>query len=110
MTYRELTEDVHTYLEALTKEYEIQLELRFESGRGYFFRIPFAELEDRLLPEVFVNVVKRKKFVEFSTLELTMRNAKVWITGFAHLSGPSSQSFFFYWKHMNLPTVRLASH
>ncbi|KAI5795133.1 muts domain V-domain-containing protein [Geopyxis carbonaria] len=77
VTYKELTEDVHTYLEALTKEYEIQLELRFESGRGYFFRVPFADIEDRLLPEVFVNVVKRKKFLEFSTLELTMRNAKI---------------------------------
>lgn len=64
-------------MEALAKETEFALELRFESGRGYYIRLPACDLEDRDLQDVFINVVRRKKYVEFSTLELMKRNAKV---------------------------------
>jgi DNA mismatch repair protein MSH4 len=76
-TYKEATEDVHTLVEEISKEYDLQLELRFESGRGYYLRLPSSDLEDRSLPAVFVNVVKRKRFVEMTTLELMKRNLKV---------------------------------
>jgi DNA mismatch repair protein MSH4 len=68
---------VHTLVEELSKEHNFPLELRFESARGYFLRLPSVDLEDRALPIIFVNVVKRKKFVELTTLELMKRNAKV---------------------------------
>jgi DNA mismatch repair protein MSH4 len=76
-TYKEATEDVHTLVEELTKEYELPLELRFEAGRGYYFRLLATELEDKPLPEVFVNVIKKKKWVEMSTLDMMKRNGKV---------------------------------
>ncbi|KAF8543611.1 DNA mismatch repair protein Msh4 [Trichophaea hybrida] len=76
-TYKEATEDVHTLVEGISKEHDLQLELRFESGRGYYFRLPSSDLEDRSLPAVFVNVVKRKRFVEMTTLELMKRNLKI---------------------------------
>lgn len=68
---------MHTLVEEISKEYDLQLELRFESGRGYYLRLPSSDLEDRSLPAVFVNVVKRKRFVELTTLDLMKRNLKV---------------------------------
>lgn len=54
-------------------------ELKFENGRGYYLRLAALDLEDRALPASFINVVegKGKKMVEFTTLELLKRNAKV---------------------------------
>ncbi len=68
---------MHTLVQELSDEHDLPLELKFESGRGYYLRLPPAELEDRLLPVVFVNVVKRRKVIELTTLELVKRNAKV---------------------------------
>ncbi|KAA8909324.1 muts domain V-domain-containing protein [Sphaerosporella brunnea] len=76
-TYKEATEDVHKLVEEITTEHDILFELRFEAARGYFLRIPASDIEDRSLPPVFVNVVKRKRFVELSTLELMKRNKKI---------------------------------
>jgi DNA mismatch repair protein MSH4 len=76
-TYKEATEDVHTLVEEIITEHDLQFELRFEAGRGYFLRLPASDLDDKVLPPVFVNVVKRKRFVELTTLELLKRNKKV---------------------------------
>lgn len=76
-TYKEVTEDVLQLVQELTEEYNFPLELRFENGRGYYLRLSALDLEDKALPGVFVNIVDRKKMVEFTTLELVKRNAKI---------------------------------
>jgi DNA mismatch repair ATPase MutS len=76
-TYKEATEDVHKLVEEISKEQDLLFELKFEAGRGYFLRLPASDVEERTLPSVFVNVVKRKRFVELTTLELMKRNKKV---------------------------------
>lgn len=76
-TYKEATEDVHSFVQELTDEHELQLELKFQHNRGYFLRLPPSVLEDKPLPPVFVNVIQRKKLMEFTTLELMKRNAKI---------------------------------
>ena len=68
---------MHTFVDELSKEHNFQFELRFESGRGYFLRLNAGDLEDRSLPAIFVYPVKRKRFVEFTTLDLVKRNKKV---------------------------------
>lgn len=75
--YKEVTEDVHQLVEGMSREYDLPLELKYEAGRGYYLRLPASEIEDKPLPAVFVNVVKRKKVVEFSALEMLKCNAKV---------------------------------
>ncbi|CAZ85019.1 unnamed protein product [Tuber melanosporum] len=75
--YKEVTEDMHQLVEDISKEYDLPLELKFETGRGYYLRLPASEIEDKPLPPVFVNVVKRKKIVEFSALEMLKCNAKI---------------------------------
>lgn len=76
-TYKEATEDVHSLVQDINRDYEFEFELKFETGRGYFLRLPSSDLGDRVLPPVFVNAVKRKRFVELTTLELMKRNLKV---------------------------------
>ena len=60
-------------------EHAIALDLKFEPARQYYIRIPATEFEDKDggLPEVFVNVVRRKKMVECQTLELMKLNQKI---------------------------------
>jgi len=66
-------------LTTMEEEHSLPLELRFENGRGYYLRLAVSDLdEDKALPGIFVNVVERKKMVEFTTLELVKRNAKVY--------------------------------
>lgn len=77
-TYKEATEDVHSLVADLAVEHNLPLELKFEIGRGYYLRLSASDIEDNPLSPVFVNVVVRKKVVvEFTTLELVKRNAKV---------------------------------
>jgi len=60
-----------------TDTYSLPLDLRFESQRGYFIRLPTIELEDKILPPIFISVNKKKKYTEFSTLELMQWNKRV---------------------------------
>ena len=62
------------------EEYEIQLDLKYESARQFYIKIPVFELEGRVLPPVFTNVIRRKNNVECQTLELMKRNQKVTAT------------------------------
>jgi DNA mismatch repair protein MSH4 len=59
------------------EEYEFQLELKYETARHFYIRIPTSELDGRDLPPIFTNVVRRKKNIECQTLELMKRNQKV---------------------------------
>jgi DNA mismatch repair protein MSH4 len=59
------------------EEYEFQLELKYESARQFYIRIPASEIDGRDLPPMFINVVRRKKNIECQTLELMKCNQKV---------------------------------
>jgi DNA mismatch repair protein MSH4 len=63
----------------ITDEYEMSLELKFETARQYFIRIPFTELTDRALPDVFINAYqnKKSKYLECQTLDLVKLNQKI---------------------------------
>ncbi|RPA76245.1 hypothetical protein BJ508DRAFT_370727 [Ascobolus immersus RN42] len=76
-TYKEATEDVYALVQQLTNEHDLPLELKYEADRGFFLRLPSSEIEDKPLSSVFINVIERKKILEFTTLELVKRNAKI---------------------------------
>jgi DNA mismatch repair protein MSH4 len=61
----------------VAEEYDFQLELKYESARHFYIRIPASEVEGRDFPPVFTNIVHRKKYLECQTLELMKRNQKV---------------------------------
>ncbi|OSS53507.1 hypothetical protein B5807_01544 [Epicoccum nigrum] len=76
-TYKEATEDAYQHCTELGQEYDIQLDLKYESARQFYIKIPVIELEGRVLPPVFTNVIRRKNNVECQTLELMKRNQKI---------------------------------
>ncbi|KAI9772293.1 MAG: MutS protein msh4 [Geoglossum simile] len=75
-TYKEATADVYQLVSDLRTEYSLSLNSKFESSRGFYLRLAASEVEDRPLPPLFVNVIRRKNIIECTTLELMKRNAK----------------------------------
>ena len=51
--------------------------MKYDTARQYYIRVPVSELEDRELPEVFINVFRRKQIVECQTLDLLKWNQKI---------------------------------
>lgn len=59
------------------EEHDLALDLRFEGARQYYIRIPAAELEDKTLPRVFINVFRKKNMIECQTIDLVKLNQKI---------------------------------
>jgi len=76
-TYKEASEDAYHHIEELGIVHELRLELKFDSARQFYIRLPASDLEERQLPPVFTNVFKKKNKVECQTLELMKINQKV---------------------------------
>ncbi|KAM5494010.1 MutS protein msh4 [Microsporum audouinii] len=76
-TYKEANDDVTQLTARLTDEYDIPLDLRFESGRHYYFRVRSFDLREAALPDIFINVYRKKAYVEFQTLDLVKMNQKI---------------------------------
>ncbi|EDU45523.1 DNA mismatch repair protein mutS [Pyrenophora tritici-repentis] len=75
-TYKEATEDAYQHSTELSHEYDIRLDLKFENARQFYIKIATSELEDKVLPPIFTNVIRRKNYIECQTLELMKRNQK----------------------------------
>lgn len=57
--------------------HNLALDLRFDSARQYYFRLPVSDLEDGRLPDIFINIFRRKTYLEFQTLDLVKLNQKI---------------------------------
>ncbi|KAG9783921.1 hypothetical protein KCU88_g2889, partial [Aureobasidium melanogenum] len=76
-TYSEISQDVFDMMEELKNAQEIDLELKFEPGRQFYIRFPAVQVEDKSMPEAFVNVYRKNKWIECQTLELIKMNQKI---------------------------------
>lgn len=56
---------------------DVAVELRYDTGRFYYLRIPEDTLADREIPEVLINRYKQKKFIECQTLDLLKLNQRI---------------------------------
>lgn len=52
-------------------------ELRYDSTRGYYFRLKGARYEEMVIPAVFVNKYKSKGYIECQTLDLIKLNQRI---------------------------------
>lgn len=57
--------------------YNLTLDLRFETARQYYMRVPISELAERSLPGIFINTFKKRGYVECQTLDLVKLNQKI---------------------------------
>ena len=55
----------------------MKLELKFDPIRQFYLRFNQAELNERDVPQVLINVIKKKDQIECLTLDLAKRNHKV---------------------------------
>ena len=51
--------------------------MKYDTARQYYIRIPTTELEDRNLPDEFINAYRKKAMVECQTLDLLKLNQKI---------------------------------
>ncbi|EUC41537.1 hypothetical protein COCMIDRAFT_40313 [Bipolaris oryzae ATCC 44560] len=75
-TYKEATEDAFQHSTELSQEYDIKLDLKYENARQFYIKIALSELEDKALPPVFTNIIRRHNHIECQTVELMKRNQK----------------------------------
>lgn len=73
-------EDVYQHSNELSQEYGLALDLKYDSVRHFYIRVPASEVEERPLPPVFTNVFRKKNMIECQTLELIKRNQKITIS------------------------------
>lgn len=57
--------------------HNLALELKYDTARQFYIRIHNSELEDRILPKVFINQFRRKNIIECQTLDLLKSNQKI---------------------------------
>lgn len=64
-------------LTILAEAHDLALELKYDTARQYYIRIHTSKLEDRNLPDVFINQFRRKNIIECQTLDLLKSNQKI---------------------------------
>ncbi|ROT37153.1 muts domain V [Sodiomyces alkalinus F11] len=75
--YRDVTQDIHSYVAQLSEELGVAAQLKYDPGRKYWLQFRAVDFEDRGIPEVLVNRVVKKGFLECLTLRLKQLNARV---------------------------------
>ncbi|THX49502.1 hypothetical protein D6D06_08528 [Aureobasidium pullulans] len=76
-TYKEANMDVYELVQELSETHTLPLELVYDNARQYYLRLNASELEERNLPPVFINVIRKKNKIECSTLDLRKRSQKI---------------------------------
>lgn len=51
--------------------------MKYDTARQYYIRIAASELEERNLPDVFINVFRKRNMIECQTLDLLKWNQKI---------------------------------
>ncbi|KAF2206079.1 hypothetical protein GQ43DRAFT_406197 [Delitschia confertaspora ATCC 74209] len=80
VTYREAMEDAYQHSEELRQEHNFPLKLKYDNIRGFYILIAVADIEDRALPPVFTNIIRKKNLIECQTVELMKRNQKITVS------------------------------
>ena len=76
-TYKESSEDVYELINDVAVETGLPLQTMYDNGRHFYVRFPIVELEDRPLPPIFINALRKKNNIECQTIELMKRNQKI---------------------------------
>ncbi|KAI9728947.1 MAG: MutS protein msh4 [Chrysothrix sp. TS-e1954] len=75
--YKENSDNVVEYTRQLGEDLHLDLDLKFDNVRQYYIRTHKSQASYETLPSVFINVVRKRDFVECSTLDLLKKNQKI---------------------------------
>ncbi|KAI8972009.1 muts domain V-domain-containing protein [Mycotypha africana] len=77
-TYKETTEDIYELASQYSEEHKMQMKLQFNASNYFHITMSTNQLtEGRRLPSEFINVVKKKKTLQFTSLELLQKNERL---------------------------------
>ncbi|MCJ1286595.1 MutS protein msh4 [Xylographa opegraphella] len=76
-SYKEGNTDAAQLANNLGETHSLSINLKYDNSRQYFLQIPASDLEDHALPNIFINVFRRKKFIECQTLDLVKLSQKI---------------------------------
>lgn len=76
-TYKEATEDVYQHVDEISKEHELAISLKFDNRRKFWLQLEQNDFEDRELPDFFINVMPRNRWIECQTLTLVQLNNRI---------------------------------
>lgn len=71
-TYKETTDDVYDLIKDYSEKHSLPIKSNFEVKMGFFMSIPEENIQGKNLPLEFINVVKKKKNIVFTTLKLVI--------------------------------------
>jgi DNA mismatch repair protein MSH4 len=60
-----------------TEEHQMQTEIRYDNLRRYWLRISESHFENGGIPDVLVNRIRKKGYIECQTLTLMKLNQKI---------------------------------
>ena len=60
----------------MTEQHDINIDLKYDPARQYYLRIPTSEFEETV-PDILINVVRKKNTIECQTLPLMKMNQKI---------------------------------
>ncbi|KAI2606660.1 DNA mismatch repair protein-like protein MutS [Hypoxylon sp. NC1633] len=76
-TYKEATEDVHSHVEDINRDHDITADLRYDKKRQYWLRLRQADFEERDIPDILINKVRKGIWIECQTLILVQLNHRI---------------------------------
>ncbi|KAL2868754.1 MutS family protein MSH4 [Aspergillus lucknowensis] len=74
-TYKEANLDAADLVAKLSETHDLRLDLKYDPARQYFISLPATET--RALPDIFINVYRKKNRLECHTLDLVKLNQKI---------------------------------
>jgi DNA mismatch repair protein MSH4 len=71
-TYKETTEDIYELISNYSQLYGLQMKLQFSASGNFYINMAAAQLTKNggTLPDEFINVIKKRKTLQFTTMEL----------------------------------------
>ncbi|SMR57480.1 unnamed protein product [Zymoseptoria tritici ST99CH_3D1] len=76
-TYKESMTDALQHIDEVAQEHSLPLLTKFDNNRQFYLHLKAEELEDRNLPEIFINSYRKKNIIECQTLDLVKLNQKI---------------------------------
>ncbi|KAI0841909.1 DNA mismatch repair protein-like protein MutS [Hypoxylon sp. FL0890] len=76
-TYKEATEDVNQHIEDINKDHDVGAEIRFDRNRQFWLRLRQTDFEDREIPDILINRVRKGAWIECQTLILVQLNHRI---------------------------------
>ncbi|KAI9354044.1 muts domain V-domain-containing protein, partial [Pilaira anomala] len=78
-TYKETTEDIYEMVSNYSQMYDMTMKLQFSPTGGFYITMASSQVSKRngQLPKEFINVITKRKTLQFTTLELLQKNSRI---------------------------------